>query len=357
MKNDIDFKEVDRILEGVSKKIRELKNIDPVNTKEERDKFFESDIYNPIFSYQKLDYDPNEINKILNNIEISYGDSDLVKIYKGVIDKFLTTNSIVKNRGKKDFVREASIKLYDTPGKELVDYADKLLTDMIKVKDTSEKNISSEELKKSLEKYLAEKGLKYDFEFSDKKLTTSRSAEKKITISRLRQFSQDEVNRLKVHELEVHVFRIINGEKQFSKLFALGFPGYLVTEEGMATYIEELSGYLDKVKMKDYAARVIAVDSVCKKDYFRKTFDRLKRYGLDDKQSWHLSVRAHRGGGFVKDHVYLKGYLEIKKFVEDGGDLKMLFCGKIGIEDIPYVERLNEKGILKKAEYLPECLN
>ncbi len=139
-------------------------------------------------------------------------------------------------------------------------------------------------------------------------------------------------------------------------MFALGLPGYLSTEEGLAAYFEELTGNTDEEKMRDYAGRVIAVNSVCKNLSFREAYEKLRGYGFTEGKAWRLAIRAHRGGGYIKDHVYLKGYFQVKKFAEKNGDLKSLYVGKIGIQHLPLVKNLLKEGILKKPKYLPVFL-
>jgi len=130
----------------------------------------------------------------------------------------------------------------------------------------------------------------------------------------------------------------------------------LPTEEGLTSYFEELTGNTSDEMMRDYAGRVIAVDSVCQDLTFKKTFERLKDHSFTDDQAWNLAVRAHRGGGYIKDHVYLEGLTIVKDFAAKGGDFKTLYVGKVGIDHLPLVEKLLEEGVLQEAKYLPKFI-
>ena len=167
-------------------------------------------------------------------------------------------------------------------------------------------------------------------------------------------FKAIDPERLKVHEVGVHALRAANGYEQPLKIFALGLPGYLPTEEGLSSYFEEFTGNTSEETMRDYAARVIAVDSVCQGLNFRQTFDRLKSYELTNDQAWNLAIRAHRAGGYIKDHVYLDGHRKVKEFVASDGDFNTLYVGKVGIEDLPLVRRLVKEGTLREAKYKPQ---
>ena len=57
-------------------------------------------------------------------------------------------------------------------------------------------------------------------------------------------------------------------------------------------------------------------------------------------------------GGFLKDHVYLQGMLTINDYVKNGGDVKLLYAGKIGVKDVYLVK----EGIIKPAKILPEFI-
>ena len=195
--------------------------------------------------------------------------------------------------------------------------------------------------------------INWSVELSDKRLTTVYPSERKITVCRDRTFAKIDSERLSVHEVGVHVLRYVNGYEQPLKIFALGLPGYLSTEEGLTSYFEELTGNASEETMRDYAARVIAVDSVCGDLDFKQTFERLKEYDLTNGQAWNLAVRVHRAGGYIKDHVYLDGNRKVKEFVEKEGDLHALYAGTIGIEDLPFVRKLTHEGILREPKYKP----
>jgi hypothetical protein len=82
----------------------------------------------------------------------------------------------------------------------------------------------------------------------------------------------------------------------------------------------------------------------------------MKTYGFDDDLSWDLAVRVYRGGGFVKDHVYLEGYLMVKKFLSEGGDVRKLYVGKVGLDDLSLVDDLLLNGVIREPAILPDFL-
>nr|MCK4929591.1 DUF1704 domain-containing protein [Nanoarchaeota archaeon] len=355
MLNLQEYNSIDETLAQIAKHIKPLYYVNPSkeNEVEQKELFLSGKTKNPSFKYKEVEYDPKEIEQKLNSVETS--DDAIGKLFAVKKRNALLEHKLIMNRGNKDVVQEATITINGFPSEVLVDYAAGLLKEIPNME--VEKKVPSDKIKKAMEKALHDNGLTdWVVEYSDKRMTTVYSAEKKVTVCEHRYFAEIDPERLGVHEIGVHALRAANGYEQPLKIFALGLPEYLPTEEGLASYSEEITGNTSDEIIRDYAARVIAVDSVCQELDFRQTFDRLKSYDLSDDQAWKLSLRAHRGGGYVKDHVYLDGLLKVREFVQEDGDFKTLYTGKFGIDDLPLVRDLLEQGILKKAKHIPYFL-
>ena len=51
-------------------------------------------------------------------------------------------------------------------------------------------------------------------------------------------------------------------------------------------------------------------------------------------------MRAHRGGGFTKDYLYLTGLKKVYNYYQEGKDLRLLLTGKVCLDycdDIQYL--------------------
>ena len=348
-----DYTELDNLLQTLAEAVDILDYVTPLNNSQEKRKFLSSDSYTPHFEYKELEYDPSEIIEKIKSINIP--DDALGQLYTKKRDEALLMVEMMENRGDDAFIQEASSKIYGIPSEKLVEKADKLLLEIKPVE--SIKDISAEEVKIALEKALKDYNIDdWAVGYSEKKLTNVYPAEKMIKLNKNRKFSKAGVNKLIVHEIGGHIFRGANGYEQELKIFATGLPGYLSIEEGLSLYCESVTGNINPGTMQNYAGRVIAVDSVLKGLNFKECFDKLRDYELTEDDAWNLTVRAYRGGGFIKDHVYLEGYEKVKDFVDSGGDLKRLYVGKVGISDLPLVKELLDEGILKKAKYLPSFL-
>lgn len=347
------YNTIDKALLEAAIDVKPLYYVNPTNGPEEKIKFFQNVNQNPSFTYRPLEYNPQNLVETLQKIIIP--DDQIGGIFKEKKQETLLKNEIIQNRGNEELVKRATEKLYGMPSKELVLAAQKILKNIHN--ERLPKTTPSSDIKASLEEGLQQYGLtEWVVEFSNKRLTTIYAAEKKITVCENREFAALDKPRLKVHEVGVHALRAANGFNQDLNIFATGLPGYLPTEEGMATYFEQQTNTSSPEILRDYAARVIAVNSVCEGNEFKKTYNILRNYDLTEDQAWNLSVRAHRAGGFIKDHVYLQGKFDVEEFAQEG-DLSILYVGKIGLCHIPLVQELLDENTLKRPAHLPTFLN
>jgi hypothetical protein len=81
-----------------------------------------------------------------------------------------------------------------------------------------------------------------------------------------------------------------------------------------------------------------------------------RTHRLSQRAAYTVTMRIFRGGGLVKDAVYLRGLKRILTYAAGGGVLRDLFVGKIAAEHIAVVEELQHRGILKPTPLLPRFL-
>ncbi|MCD6434500.1 MAG: DUF1704 domain-containing protein, partial [Candidatus Diapherotrites archaeon] len=179
---------------------------------------------------------------------------------------------------------------------------------------------------------------------------------KEIILREKAVFSKEQVERLSIHEIQSHAFRHLNGLRQELKIFAAGISEEAEkTDEGLAVANEELFGLLSNNQKKIYAARLLAADYALEHSFY-ETFKYLTRY-LKPETAYKITQRVKRGlidtskkGAFTKDIIYLRGFLEVKKFLEHGGKLEDLYIGKVSIEELKIAPKMCK---LKKPIYLP----
>jgi hypothetical protein len=134
------------------------------------------------------------------------------------------------------------------------------------------------------------------------------------------------------HEL-AHMLRRENGEKQPEPLLHIGTAEGRRIEEGVAVALE-------KPKDISYAVDLYQSVKFAIAHTFRKTYAYLVDAGKSEDDAWGLALRAKRGlekgsskGAFTKDAWYIQGYIAVRKFLEQGGDIRVLLAGRIHMDE------------------------
>ncbi len=140
----------------------------------------------------------------------------------------------------------------------------------------------------------------------------------------------------------------------------MGFPCYLKTEEGLAFYIESACTVSIPQDISLHASYVVVIDKMINGHDFYTVWKEHVELGIDERRAFLCTARVFRGGnengGFTKDHVYFTGREEIRKLLRKGKEekVKLLYVGKINIENLRLYKELLEEGVLIKPRYLPE---
>lgn len=160
------------------------------------------------------------------------------------------------------------------------------------------------------------------------------------------EFTEEDSERLVVHELHTHVMRAHRGFQTGLLNLGLGLEGYLATEEGLASHMEERHGLLHPHHLAIYALRALGV-ALGHERGFAATLEALMELGVAPGIAWDVTIRVKRGlsdtsapGCFPKDYVYLQGREVVSDHLACGGTLEELFIGKIAVEQLPQVREL-----------------
>ncbi|MBS3128982.1 DUF1704 domain-containing protein [Candidatus Woesearchaeota archaeon] len=329
------IKAADECVYVIWKRIRGLRYVNPINQDQEKKKFFASPSYNPHFQYPPLKFDADYYKKKLRECKKHLDQSGIAHLINAKIDKLILWIELLENRGKEPYTK-CGIAYYGKPSPELVETAKKILAK--KIKDNEQYTLSAKEVAEFLRRQAKRWNIPWSIEI--KKHLGARAdnvtSEKTIYLKHGEQFSVEDAKRLAIHELGVHARRALMGEQQSYKIFLIGTAEYEATEEGLAAAVEEIKQVSTPKVLKSYAGRVLAVH-LSLKHSFRAVYSHLVEY-FAPQEAYQLTMRAKRGmldtsqpGAFTKDYIYLKGMEEVKKIK----DIKKLFSGRIGIEDMP----------------------
>ncbi len=169
---------------------------------------------------------------------------------------------------------------------------------------------------------------------------------------------RERVEALLQHEVGTHVVTYWNGRAQPLRLLASGLARHDELQEGLAVFAEYLVGGLTAARLRTLAARVLAARSVADGAEFNDTFRLLvDEVGLSERGAFGIAMRVHRGGGLVKDAVYLRGLQGVVDYVRSGGRLDTLLVGKIAPEHTAIIEELQRREVLRTPPLRPNFLN
>jgi uncharacterized protein (TIGR02421 family) len=222
----------------------------------------------------------------------------------------------------------------------------------------------SGDIERAVQKHFGEDAPKV--ELVDKLSANALATASTISIRRDARFTDRDASQLLNHEAYIHVVTSINGKAQTDlPILAAGHPGTTRTQEGLAVYAEIISGSMELDRLRRLADRVFAIQMAVEGANFLDVYRYfLERIGNPD-QAFENARRVFRGGvitggsPFTKDVVYLFGLLgvsnAIRAFFAAGRSdcLKLLFCGKLDIMDIPALCELYEMGLCQGPRYLP----
>jgi uncharacterized protein (TIGR02421 family) len=169
--------------------------------------------------------------------------------------------------------------------------------------------------------------------------------------------AEDRVESLLAHEIGTHVLTYFNGQAQpFRQLYA-GLPDYEELQEGLAVLAEYLTGGLTGPRLRMLAARVLAASMITEGAGFVEVFRELDdTYGFTQKTAFNVTLRIFRGGGLLKDMVYLRGLIHLLEYLGDGGAFEPLLLGKFGAEHLHIIRELQWRKVLSAPLLKPRYL-
>jgi len=367
----ISEKELERLnnlsqqLEEIYKPLRVEEYNAPLNRKDEQERLHDSysagNPYDPQFTYRSV---PEGMNKPLQQFireiqpERNSWEYLLFKDAKQMLD---TLETIFTHDPAQ--ITAFSIAADGLPTKELVQEA---YDEIAKIKaDPEDETITAEEASQIMREALNSVQLD-DWEIIiDEVMSASmmvRSVEKKVKIRKGKKFSPHAIKRLLVHEIGTHVFRYTNGAAQKLHLLRLGLSGYMMTEEGMATYHEEKHNLRDLVTARRYALRVIAAHLSLTHSYFDVFTYIAKHTDFDD--AFDIVSRSKRGftdtaeyGSHIKDKVYFEGFRKVSAYLKDNpADYSLLMSGKVSLDMMPLLKSVSDANFMISPPYLPELI-
>lgn len=189
---------------------------------------------------------------------------------------------------------------------------------------------------------------------------------RRIRLKRTASFTDRDMTQLLHHEAWVHVITGLNGQAQDRlPILAASHPGTTRTQEGLAVFAEMVSGSIDLDRLRRLADRVVAVQMAVDGADFIEVHRFFVERGASPENAFENARRVFRGGvlsggaPFTKDIVYLDGLLRVQTFlshvVASGRSdcLRLIFAGKLDLEDVPALAILTRAGLCRLPRHLP----
>ncbi|MBL4854774.1 MAG: DUF1704 domain-containing protein [Robiginitomaculum sp.] len=367
-----------KLLKRAERKIRVLRtlNWDP---EIERQFFKDGSKVLPVPTYPK--FDGEEVRAALADIKsVLAGEHPVLQWLNRTANKLEHAANMLDAVGTPDFYSHSK-QLYGTPTDTMLDRKTRNI-DLAKHLDGTLSGLSLEQLvlggedehfgAEEFSERLSDKLVRFfDGNAPTVELSPDLSAKvlagsRRIRVRSDARFTPLDVRQLLHHEALVHAATAMNGRTQADfPILGAAHAGTTEIQEGLAVFAELITGSMDPVRFHRLVDRVIAIQMSVDGADFIEVFRYFKSCANTNSQAFADTRRVFRGGvitggaPFTKDGVYLNGLLRVHNFMRTATKLgradllRLLFVGKLDIEDVPAIASLAAAGKINPAKILP----
>ena len=354
--------DVDHRLASISEAFDLLLHVTPVNAAQAWLEFEGSGYRElPQFHYRPRSADPALLKRELYQIPLErIGDPTMAEFLGAKRDELDRQLTLLGDRDSAAFLH-GSVGLFGRPGCALLETAHKTMAYTAKTPEASDSRLSALELAAAAQNNIArykeiDPSLEARVEVRDD-ITGILVSHGNFLIGKDAAVAHSRLEATLNHEIGTHVLTYHNGKKQPLEQLYAGMAGYEELQEGLAVLAEYLSDGLTLPRMQLLAGRVIAVNNIYQGADFVECFQALHdECGFRPFTAYNLTMRVYRGGGYTKDLIYLQGFMKLLDYIAQGGDLELLYCGKIAIEHVHLLEELRWRKVLKPLALTPSYL-
>jgi uncharacterized protein (TIGR02421 family) len=357
--------EIDRQLAEIDRSFDLLLQATPVNAESAWCEFERSDFEKPpVFYYRPLSIDPALLKRQLYLIPVErIEDPTLSYLFRQKQDELDRQITLLSDVDSPRFLQE-SLQIYGGVSDWLLEHARELLDRLpvCQADDTKSGQLSATEFAKRAQQELGYYQQRCD-DFSatvavrDDLYAGMMVSGNQLLIGGRTRVPRQRVDALLQHEIGTHLVTRHNGSHQPFQQLAVGLAGYDGFQEGLAVLAEYLVGGLSPFRMRVLAARVLGAHLLLDGATFIDTFRALVRgHEFSERTAYTISMRLYRGGGLTKDAVYLRGLLQILRYLREGGELEPLFVGKVASAHLPLLLELSMREIIKPPALRPRYL-
>ena len=357
---------IDRELASISESFRFLVDLTPVNVSTARKEFLASGDSTPVFEYRDLEDFPEVIRARLEAIDLAgVADPALARLFEAKHRELRLQLAMLTARGSSEFPH-LSLQLYGPVSDALDRQAREILAEIPKPHRGRGRCLDAIAIARVAEAEI-ESYRKQDQDLSvriEVREDTSgvMVANGVLLIAATASVGRSRLAGLLAHEVGTHILTYFNGSRQPLKLMGSGLAGYEETQEGLALIAEAAVGGLTWGRLRQIAARVVAVKRLLEGYEFAEVHRELSElYGFSTGGAFTIAMRVWRSGGLTKDAIYLRGLQELVEYLANGHDLTFLWLtflwkGKMSLADLPLAEELTQRGVLDRPAIVPTFL-
>ena len=356
---------IDRKLTRIADSFEFLLDVTPVNQQEAWREFQEKKYRGePRFVYRRLTIDPEITKGDLYRIPIDeVEDPTLCHLYREKRAEMARMLTMLEERNTDRFMYN-SLQLYGPVEDDLAELAARILADVGPPERTSTEEeridakvferLAREELAHYTERFAkTEAGVEVLPEITS--LVVSNGT---LCIPSTLSIPRGRLDALIHHEVGTHIVTWLNGKSQKLEQLYTGLAGYDELQEGLAVLAEYLVGQLSDARLRLLAGRVVAVRRRTEEISFEDAFlELVDEHRFTRRQAFGILVRVWRGGGLTKDAIYLRGLANLLDYIAEGGDMEILYMGKITESHVPVVRELLRREILAPPPLRPRYLD
>ena len=343
----------------MSSSIRFLLDVTPVDLIATRRRFFD-DGCPPVFRYEPLAYDPAVLAARLAAVRTTtVADPALSHLLQAKHRELELQLEMLRCRGSAEFL-DLSVQLYGTVSPAQLAEAEVLLAHVDTPPSEPGPRLDAAAFARRVETELDHyRGVEPDLAVGVEVRDDSSGVmvvNGNVLIAPTVSVPASRADALLQHEIGTHVVTHVNGSRQPLRLLGAGLAGCDETQEGLAVFAEYLVGGLTGRRLRQLAARVVAVHQMTEGATFSEVHHNLVDSGVSRIEAFTIAMRVYRSGGLTKDAVYLRGLRSVIAHLASGGRLDVLWLGKMSLADVPHIEDLRNRRVLAEPLLVPRYL-
>ena len=355
----------DKKLANISQSFDLLLQVTPINIEKAWRVFKRSGFEKiPRFYYRPQQIDPALLKRKLYEIQIErVEDATLGFLFSEQRKELDRQLSLLQDRGKPEFYY-GSLQLYGKVTDQLVSTAREILNrsaNFSNKKDGGRKSLNANDFAERARRRIADYRQIYPEMTADVQvrddivgLIVSKG---NLLVSKDIKIPEKRVEAMLSHEVGTHILTYYNGKAQPFRQLYCGLAGYDELQEGLAVLSEYLVGQLSPQRLRLLAGRVLAAYMMQTGSGFLEVFHELMiTHEFEQRTAFIMTARIFRGGGLVKDAIYLRGLVNLLAYLKNGGNISLLFCGKIALDYLPIIRELKAREILVDPPLQPRYM-